>query len=526
MMSYPGFRLPVQKLLLTVTCGLLGLQPVLAQEPPLPAGLGDSATVTEPRLPAGLDDNAGATAPALPAGLTGGASAQEPPLPGGLMNEPSLPGGLGGEPALPGGLGGNEAEPGKVSGIPGDSWWQSLPFTLSGFWEARVGARVQEDRWQKDLSLGESRLQLELQQDWDRARLQVTADLLFDPVLDRHRIDLERGQGWLDLRQASLLLRPADVLDLEVGRQVLTWGTGDLLFINDLFPKDWNSFFIGRQDEYLKAPSDAVKAAFFNDTVNVDVVYTPRFDSDRFIDGRRLSFFNPASGGLSGRSQPLQSDLPDRWFDDGELAVRLYRNLGSWESALYAYDGFWKSPGGMNPQTGQVTFPELIVLGGSLRGPLAAGIANFEVGYYDSREDRNGTNPLINNSEYRLLAGFEKELLPQLTLGLQYYLEWLQDYGSYRESLVEGQSPRDEKRHVFTTRLTRLLMSQNLTLSLFNYFSPSDQDGYLRMNGNYKLNDRWQMEVGGNLFYGDRRDTFFGQFEKNNNLYAGLRFSF
>ena len=46
---------------------------------------------------------------------------------------------------------------------------------------------------------------------------------------------------------------------------MLTWGTGDLLFINDLFPKNWKSLAIGRDDEYLKDPSGAVKASFFHD---------------------------------------------------------------------------------------------------------------------------------------------------------------------------------------------------------------------------------------------------------------------
>ena len=41
-----------------------------------------------------------------------------------------------------------------------------------------------------------------------------------------------------DLRMASLTFSPADWMDVRVGRQVLTWGTGDLLFLNDLFGDD------------------------------------------------------------------------------------------------------------------------------------------------------------------------------------------------------------------------------------------------------------------------------------------------
>ncbi|MBT8146041.1 MAG: hypothetical protein KJN90_04265 [Gammaproteobacteria bacterium] len=399
-------------------------------------------------------------------------------------------------------------------------------FDVAGFIESRLGARIDDDPTQKDRSIGEVRMQLQLESDLEWGRLAITTDFLYDSVPESRRVNLDTGQGWLDLRQVSLLLRPADYADLEIGRQVLTWGNGDLIFINDLFPKDWNSFFIGRQDEYLKAPSDAIKLALFSDAVNLDLIYTPRFNSDRFIDGSRLSFYSPMLGRTVGRDFPVSVDSNNRWFSEGEIALRAYRNLGSWEGALYGYTGYWKSPGGQDPLTGRATFPRLNAYGASLRGPLASGIATLEAGYYDSRDDNSGTDPFINNSEFRFLAGYEQEIAPQLTLGVQYYLEWLQDYDAYLVTLPPGFTAREEHRHVLTTRLTQLTMNQNLTLSLFNYYSPTDEDGYLRVKANYKLSDEWQIEGGGNIFYGDERHTFFGQFEDNNNLYVGLRFSF
>ena len=71
-----------------------------------------------------------------------------------------------------------------------------------------------------------------------------------------------------------------------------------------------------------------------------------------------------------------------------------------------------------------------------------------------------------------------------------------------------------------------LWLSQNLRTGLFAFWSPSDQDGYLRPHVQYKLDDHWIVEMGGNLFAGDRDDTFFGQFSRNNNLYAAVRYGF
>ncbi|MFA4944104.1 MAG: hypothetical protein WC789_05315 [Lentisphaeria bacterium] len=401
-----------------------------------------------------------------------------------------------------------------------------LPENLSGFWEVRAGARTQPDPHATDLSLAETRLQLRYEAEFEAATVKLVPDFLYDGVDGQRRLDLETGQGWLDLREANALFRPGDALDLKIGRQILTWGTGDLLFINDLFPKDWNAFFSGRDQEYLKAPSDAVKLSLFHDLANLDLVFTPCFDPDRFIDGRRISYWNAARDDRAGDDAIVAADRPNRWFRDFELAARLYRNLHGYELALYGYRGFWKSPAGSDPATGNATFPDLNVLGASARGTVGRGIGHAEIGWYDSANDRAGDDPLVRNSELRLLLGYEQELWPDFTAGVQYYLEWMQQYGAYRDALPPGAHAADEFRHVTTLRLTQSLLQQNLTCSLFLFLSPSDHDAYLRPSVNYKLTDTWQAEAGANLFFGEDPWSFFGQFERNNNLYASLRASF
>ena len=455
------------------------------------------------------------------------AGAEEPSLPPGLGgSEPSLPAGLGAnEPALPAGL---DDLPDKIpaNDTAAPDWKESLPFDFTGYTETRLGTRLQRDATQKTASMGEARLYLGATKSWEGMTANLTGNFLYDPVLDRHNVELESGEGWFDLREANLLFRPTDFSDIKVGRQILTWGTGDLVFINDLFPKDWNSFFIGRDEEYLKAPSDALKIALFHDIANLDIVYTPRFDSDRFIDGRRISYFNQNAGNIVGRNMPVFVDKPSRWFDDDEIALRLYRMINTYETALYYYGGYWKSPNGQDAVSVLFTFPVLSVYGVSMRGPLAGGIANAELGYYDSRDDSSGNNPLIRNSEWRLLVGYERELLSEFTGSVQYYLERMENHDAYRAGLPAGVFAKDKNRHVVTVRLTKLLMNQNLILSLFNFYSPSDKDGYIRPQINYKLDDNWTLETGGNLFFGKRNETFFGQFKDNSNVYVSVRYGF
>ena len=398
-----------------------------------------------------------------------------------------------------------------------DQLYDAWGLELAGFAETRWGTRLVEDDNEKDLSLGEARLQLDLSRDFDTVLFKFKGDLLADAVL-------EEVDG--DIRDLSLSFSPLDVVDVKLGRMVSTWGTGDLVFINDMFPKDWQSFFIGRNDEYLKQASNVIKTSIFLGDYGVDLVYTPLFQGSEYINGERLSYYNPLAGEIVGRNQPLADNTPNRWFSDAEIAGRLSRVFGGVEVALYGYCGFWQEPEGMDPVSGRVTYPRLNVWGGSLRSPVFGGIGNIEAGYYDSIQDDNGRNPAVRPSEYRFLAGFERELAHELTGGLQYYLEVIDPYDEYEKSLPPGMHARDEYRQMLTLRLTRLLMNQNLTLSLFGYYSPTDNDGYLRPNFSYRITDNWLLDGGANLFWGAHDYTFWGRFQDNTNIYAGLRYSF
>ena len=299
-----------------------------------------------------------------------------------------------------------------------DSSLFALPLEVHGFYEIRSGYRIRKDKYEKDISIMETRLQLDLSSYTDWADFKFKGDLLGD---------LYTEEADFDIREAYISASPADYMDMKIGRQILTWGTGDLIFINDMFPKDWQSFFIGRDTEYLKAPSDAVRASLFGDWADLDIVYTPKFDSDRFISGERISYWNSNLGRLAGRDAIQHTDKPDRWFRDDEIAVRLYKNINNYEYALYTYHGYWKSPGGQNAAATRATFPDLNVYGASVRGNVGKGIGNFEFGYYQSADDQSGKNAGVNNSEMRYLLGYTQEIGKNFTAGVQYYVEQMLD---------------------------------------------------------------------------------------------------
>lgn len=398
---------------------------------------------------------------------------------------------------------------------PGDWFYDRYETELYGFVEVRQGWRLQDDPEEKNESISEARLQLNLSKEFEFGTGKIKGDLAGDRVTEE-----VRGE----LRELNFSFTPSDFMDVKAGRQIQTWGTGDLLFINDLFPKDWESFFIGRDDEYLKAPSDSFRASLFFDLLNIDISYSPLFNGSTYIDGSRLSYWNGSR--IAGRDSLYGDHKRNSVFSDDELSVRLSKTINGIELALYGYEGFWQTPEGSDPVTGRGIYPRLRSVGGSLRAQVLGGIGNTEAGYYDSYQDSGGSDPFIRNSEVRFLGGYERELSRNFTGGLQYYLEWMMDYSEYTSSLPTGAAQKDEYRHVLTLRLTRLMMSQNLKLAVFIYYSPSDKDAYVRPKVHYKLSDRWSLDGGGNIFFGRDEHTFFGQFEDNTNVYAGVRYSY
>jgi hypothetical protein len=387
----------------------------------------------------------------------------------------------------------------------------------SGFVETAVGRKLDRDaRFATRESLGEIRARLETE--W--ANDALVATLKAEALYDDYASDFD-----VDAREASLRLSPGGAVDLKIGRQVLTWGTGDLVFLNDLFPKSWVSFFSGRDDEYLKAPSDAVRATWYTERVNVDAVWAPRFAPDDYLTGERFAFFLPFAGGVVAPNPPLAGIEPDGRFENGELALRFFKTLRSVEYAGYAYRGFFKRPLGANAAF-EPTFPALAVYGASMRRPLASGVLNVELAYHDSRDDGDGTRPLIPNGQLRALVGFELEARPRFTVALQYYVERTQDYAALIASSMAPELEPARTRHLVTNRLTYRSARDTLTLSLFTFYSPTDDDHYLRPVVSYRKSDRLSFTAGANVFGGEREHTFFGQLEDNSNVYFRARFAY
>lgn len=352
-------------------------------------------------------------------------------------------------------------------------------------------------------------------------------------------------------------MTPAEQIDLSIGKQVNTWGVADMLFINDLFPKNWVSNFLGRDMESMKDSSNSFRMTGYLGEVTVDMVYHPEFAPDTTPTGCRLSVYNPSSQSTIANENSCGNNS-DRFnqpdSNSSEAAVRLKAQLGSYELAAYYYEGFFKNPKGLqwadsngngtgetDLVAGQLAsyttltayYPRLIVQGTSMEGQLGPGIITLETGLYDSQEDKDGDNPLIENSKWKYLLGYRMDLSGHISTGLQWYQEQMLQYDAYEQSM-QTYFPQNydyrkkEKHNTYTMRLTFKAQQETLYINLFTYQRSEDKDAFTKVDVSKRLNDNLEVVAGANIFEGQEHfeDREFGMLKDDDNVFVRMKYNF
>jgi predicted porin len=384
--------------------------------------------------------------------------------------------------------------------------------TLSGFVQQNTAINtVTENPDGRHYKWLEERAQLRLDATGGAWRLLAKGDFAWDHLGRQDQSELR--EAYVDYTAGNW--------DLRIGRQVLTWGLGDLVFVNDVFPKDHEALFAGRPLEYLKRGVDAVKLGAYPEFANFELVLAPNFRESRIPDARRFHLYDPMPAVTARESiKPGQ----------GEAGLRVYRDLAGWDTALYLYRGFQRTPS-MRPDNMTAPtrisyfYPQLSVYGTSVSGRVGDGVLSLEAAYYDSRQDRSGNDSAVPNSQTRWLAGYQIQPVEDLSLSLQYYAERMHDYDAYRAALPVS-FPVDKRwSHTLTARLTQFYLHQTLRLSVYAAYNASNGDHFVNPELRYSFTDRIWGALGANLF-GGKPWGQFGQLARDDNLYLQMRYEF
>ena len=163
-----------------------------------------------------------------------------------------------------------------------------------------------------DFKCAEERWQLKLDASKESFRLFIKTDAFHDHIDKNANIELR--EGYIDYTGKEW--------DLRVGKQVITWGTGDLIFITDIFPKDYEAFFSGRPMEYLKKGIDGIKIGLYPDFVSSELIIIPIFESNNYPDAKRFYMFDSLPN-ITNREERK----PGNNLENTEIAFRIYRDI-------------------------------------------------------------------------------------------------------------------------------------------------------------------------------------------------------
>jgi len=388
----------------------------------------------------------------------------------------------------------------------------SAEVTLSGFLQQNTAFNtVTENPDGRHYKWLEERAQLKLDATGGAWRVLLKGEVAYDHLGRQDESELR--EGYVDYAARNW--------DLRAGRQVITWGLGDLVFVNDVFPKDHEALFAGRPLEYLKRGVDAVKLGVYPGLASFELVVAPTFRESRTPDPNRFWLFDPL---------PAVTNRTTVKPEQGDAGLRVYRDIAGYDAAMYLYRGFHRTPS-MRPDSmlapTKITYfyPKLFIYGASLSGRAGGGVLNLEAAFYDSRQDRSGSDFTVPNSQTRVLVGYQIQPVEDLSLNFQYYAERMHAYDSYRGALPAGFPAEKRVNHYFTARATQLLQHQTLRLSLYTSYNPTTGDQFVNPELRYSFTDRVWGALGAN-FFGGKPWGQFGQLSRNDNVYLQVRYEF
>jgi hypothetical protein len=375
------------------------------------------------------------------------------------------------------------------------------------------------ERAGRDTVLANRRFKLKTMKTNDKGGLYAKIDFVRNDVTNHSHVDF---------RELRLQYKLTDSLDLSAGKQVSTWGVGDMLFINDLFPKNWNANFLGRDMEYMKDSSTSLRLTSYLGPVTWDIIYTPKFAPDTTPTGCQLSTYFPGTpyGTITNEDlvgTPYASYAPNcagensasgrvtNADNDGEIATAIKFRALDQDISFYGYRGFYKNPRNMQ-YDGSAYIPyyaRLNVLGMSSEGQIGPGIFTFEYGYYDNKDvDSDPSHLMLEKSMHKYLVGYKIDFTGQLTVGAQVYGEYMTDYDLYKtafdaSSWASGLASKKENSLTYTLRIMYKMQQETLFFNLFTYYRPDDKDSFTNINLTKRLDNNFSVVVGASIFTGD-----------------------
>ncbi len=332
-----------------------------------------------------------------------------------------------------------------------------------------------------------------------------------------------------DLREVYLDLF-FNSFDLRIGKQQIIWGKADGVFITDIIsPKDLSEFLLRDFDE-IRMGITAVKFDYYVGDNTFELVWVPVFSATKLPNQNSIWAITPQF--------PIE---PVFDFSKKDIKPSLKNSEIFAKYSIFSSKIDFEIMGGytwdadptihtlkqIDPLTHQLlsltAMPEhhrLTVAGGSFSTTIGPVVVRGEGAYYWGKyfqtADPMIKEGVIDKNYLNYLIGFDFSIA-NIKFSTQFIQQYILDYNDFITN---------NKVNNLMTFLARkdLLSGDTLHLEFFSYFGLTDGDGLIRPKISYDITDGVNLIIGANIFFGDK--GMFGRFNKNDMIYAKIKYSF
>ncbi len=387
---------------------------------------------------------------------------------------------------------------------------------ISGFARNYTGFLMNDA---SEFSIVQNTFNLNFEQRTDKVGFKV------NPVLYHYfdkEIDFRLREAYLDAYFPKL--------DIRIGQQQIIYGKAEGVFITDIVsPKDLSEFLLPDFDE-IRMGVTAVKLNYFFGMNNLEAVWVPVFTPTRIAEPGSIwapKLFTPPLPLLDYSSKEIKPSL-----ENSEVFLRFSRMTSKADFELVAGYHWLDDPAiHMTTVIDQTTmrpigldanaeYHRMSMAGGSLSTTLGGFVIRSEAAYnhgrYFQTTDPLATDKTVKKDYLHYMVGLDYSL-KGVKLSAQFMQEFIADY--------EVGINQEEFESTMTFLAAKDFFREKVWLELFAYAGLNKGDALIRPKISYAFADGFDLQMGANLFTGDREGRF-GQYKDNSMLYWKIKYSF
>ncbi len=334
-------------------------------------------------------------------------------------------------------------------------------------------------------------------------------------------------------------------LDFRIGKQQVVWGKTDGYFINDIVnPLDLSLFLLQDFDD-IRMGTTIFNAKFHHGNHSLEILVIPEFKPLQVNFSGNWAFARPDTMLIpppvwSSTGLPIQA--PMVYHDDVAPGISLKNN----EYGLKFNTFFWGTDLSVmylkirEDQPVYYTIPEFYTLydarinlyprhpwmtfyGLNFAKPAGLFVFRGEGGYYPERyystQDFTKINDglIIGKPFVQAMIGVDYQLTGEIDISAQAIQERILDY---EEGIIT-----DEVNSIASLLLRGSFANETILPMWLTLYNISNESYLSRLAVDWKYSDSFTITIGTDILGGDK-ETIFGQFGKNDNVYLKLVYGF